>query len=59
MTRIVCDICGKDMMPSIVPADIRNMDFKISSFGKIWDICPQCKEDFKKWMKARKGDDQK
>lgn len=47
MTKTICDICGKDISATITPKElIMDMNFCISSYGKMWDICPECREDF-------------
>ena len=44
MTKTVCDICGKEMQPAIfVDNNIEDINFRISSHGKIWDICTECR----------------
>ena len=55
MTKIVCDICGKEM-PNLTKlgVDIRNVNFCCSSYGRIWDICTECREDLNRWMTTRK-----
>lgn len=63
MIKTVCDICGKDMPPTIIEkipyitmrdgevVDTEDYNFIISSPGKVWDICKECKSDLVKWMK--------
>lgn len=54
MTRTVCDICGKEM-PTIKYADaIEDMNFCISSYGMIWDICAECRESLNRWITIRR-----
>ena len=53
MTKTVCDVCGKEM-PTARFVAIENLNFCISSHGKIWDICNECREDLNKWMNWRK-----
>ena len=54
MTKSVCDICGKEM-PNIKFADtIEKQNFCISSHGKIWDICTECRVDLNGWMAIRR-----
>ena len=54
MTKVVCDICGKEI-PAIIYVDaIKNFNFCISSRGKKWDICNECRENFNEWMNTRK-----
>lgn len=55
MTKTVCDICGKEM-PTLLHTNnsniIENLKFCISSHGKAWDICDECRERLNGWMTA-------
>ena len=55
MTKTVCDICGKEM-PTVKLDDIDDLNFCISSYGKIWDICDECRISLNKWMRVRKAE---
>lgn len=55
MTKTVCDICGKEMATTKFVDPIENMNFCISSHGKIWDICTECREDLNRWMTIRRS----
>lgn len=50
MTKTVCDICGKEMPTKKYVDRIDNYNFCISSYGKIWDICTECRESLEKWI---------
>lgn len=54
MTKTVCDICGKEM-PTAKIKSIENFNFCISSNGRIWDVCTECRGDLNKWMATRKA----
>lgn len=54
MTRTVCDICGAEMPTSKFGENIKNLNFCISSYGKMWDICTKCRESLNRWMTIRK-----
>ena len=56
MTKTIRDICGKDMSSTMSKDPIYDLNFCISSYGKIWDICPECREDFNRWMAIRKSE---
>lgn len=56
MTKTVCDICGKDMPTEKFTGTIRDLNFCISSYGKIWDICTECLVDLNKWMTKRRAE---
>ena len=51
MTTTVCDVCGKEMGSSLsIASSIRDYNFCISSYGKKWDICNECREELNVWM---------
>ena len=55
MTKTICDICGREMQNSKFMDKIEDLNnFCISSHGKIWDICIECREDLNKWMTIRR-----
>lgn len=54
MTKTVCDICGKEMPTAKIANTIEEMNFCISSHGKIWDICTECRVSLNKWMTIRR-----
>lgn len=56
MTKTVCDICGKDMPLEIYSRSIKDYKFCISSYGKVWDICNECRDELNNWMKKRKAE---
>lgn len=56
MTKTICDVCGKEIPDSICGVTIRDMNFCISSYGRIWDVCKECREDLKRWMTKRRAE---
>ena len=56
MTKTICDICGKDMPVNIIGEPIKNLNFCISSYGKIWDICNKCRNELNEWIKEHKAE---
>ena len=57
MQKTICDICKKEI-ETPYPTSIYVRKFAISSFGRIWDICPECEDSFTKWKQVRaEGDD--
>ena len=57
MTKTICDICGKAIpTQSMNKNPIYDLKFCISSYGKMWDICSECREDFNRWMVIRKSE---
>ena len=54
MTKRFCDICGKEVFGLRFVENSRDYQFSISSNGKLWDICNECREDLAVWMKDRK-----
>lgn len=53
MTKVVCDICGKNMPRLLITVPVAQ-DICISSYGNTWDICTECRIDLRKWIEARK-----
>ena len=57
MTKTICDIFGKEMSNLMLKnSTISDLKFCISSYGKMWDICAECREDFNRWMVIRKSE---
>lgn len=56
MTRTVCDICGKEMPTTKYADRIENLNFCMSSHGRIWDICTECRVDLNRWMTMRRAE---
>lgn len=54
MTKTVCDICGREMPTAKFVANIEDLNFCISSQGRIWDICTDCRESLNGWMSIRR-----
>ena len=54
MTKTTCDICGKEMPTTKNVDTIENLNFCISSHGKKWDICDECRVSLAEWMIMRK-----
>lgn len=54
MTKTICDICGNDVPLEIYVTSIKNQKLCISSYGKVWDICTECRNELDKWIKKRK-----
>lgn len=60
MTKTICDICGKEMPTQKPYANFRNFNFCISSNGRTWDICNECRVSLDRWITTRKrGCDEK
>lgn len=53
MTKTVCDICGREM-PIKHIHQFRDYNFCISSYGRIWDVCKECREELNEWINKRK-----
>lgn len=55
MTKKICDICGKDMPSSLAFTErLSEMKFAISSNGRCWDICDECRYELNMWFQRRK-----
>ena len=55
MTKTVCDICGKDMPLEINSRDTNNYNFCILSYGKMWDVCQECRDKLYVWIRKQKS----
>ncbi len=58
MTKTICDICGKEMPTAKFVDTIENLNFCISSHGRIWDICTECRISLNMWMNIRKAENE-
>lgn len=54
MTKTICDICGKEMPTDMRPGIIAEYKFCISSYGKAWDVCDDCRKELNEWIKRHK-----
>ena len=54
MIKTYCDICGKEMSNSYKHDNIKDLNFAISSNGRIWDICNECRDDLWMWITQKK-----
>ena len=54
MTKTTCDICNKKMPTAKFTDKIEDLNFCISSYGRIWDICAECRESLNRWMTIRR-----
>lgn len=54
MTKTICDICGKEMPLSL--RGTKDDKFCISSYGKVWDVCTECRNELNEWLKKRKAE---
>jgi hypothetical protein len=54
MTKTICDICGKEMPLEIISKRPEDCKFCISSYGRVWDICDECRNDLNEWMEKRR-----
>lgn len=57
MIKTVCDICGKEMPSSPLAKSFKDFNFAISTCGRIWDICPKCRDELNEWIKAKRNED--
>lgn len=56
MTKVSCDICGKDMPLEQNSRATKDYNFCILSYGKMWDVCTECRDKLNEWMKKRKAE---
>lgn len=59
MKKIICDICGKELSLTygIRETALKDIHFAISSHGRLWDICQECRDSLNDWMMERKIDE--
>ena len=53
MQKIVCDICGKEIGTGKLKGIIEHQ-LTISTFGRIWNICQNCRGDLLIWIRSRR-----
>ena len=53
MTKTICDICGREMATNFPRLKEGEMQFSISSYGRYWDICDDCRTSLNVWIKGR------
>lgn len=56
MTKTVCDICGREMANDSIAPRLKESEvqFSISSYGRYWDICDDCRTNLNIWIRERK-----
>lgn len=54
MTKTICDICGNEMPTDTYPRTIAEHNFCISSYGKVWDVCNNCRNELLELLKKYK-----
>lgn len=59
MTKTICDICGKEIPSEMYASSIKDYKFCISSYGKVWDVCTECRNELNEWTKKRKAESEK
>ena len=59
MKKIICDICGKELPLTygIREHALKDMNFAISSNGRLWDICQECRDSLNDWIMERKNEE--
>ena len=63
MTKRFCDICGKEMKEMNAIATFKDSltffaDLAISEHGKYLDVCDECGNELKEWIRNRKKDEE-
>ena len=54
MTKVICDICGKDIVSDKYLITIKNCAPDLSSYGFMLDMCEECRKAFDDWVMHRK-----
>ena len=44
MKKTICDVCGKEMPTFKTELPPEDVQFCISSYGHIWDVCDECRK---------------
>ena len=55
MKKTICDVCGKKMPTFKTELPPEDMQFCISSYGHIWDVCDECRKELNNWISQKKG----
>ena len=56
MTKTVCDICRKEIPTTKFVDTIKDLKFCVSSYGRILDICTECRESLNMWIITRRAE---
>lgn len=56
MTKVVCDLCGKDVNTSVLLRPIGNYRVALVQYGDTLDLCENCKIALDKWISERKSE---
>lgn len=55
MKKTICDICGKEMSTFKNELPPKDVQFCISSYGHIWDVCDECRKELNNWISKKRG----
>lgn len=55
MTKTICDICENEMETSTHMGLISELTFCLTRYGKIMDVCNDCREKLNEWIEERKA----
>jgi hypothetical protein len=50
MTKIMCDLCGKDVQTDKHLGEARDYVFNITKYGTPIDMCVECRREFREWI---------
>lgn len=56
MTRIMCDICGKDIPLGMNFKDTKRHGFRITIYETKLDMCKECREALYDWIINRRAE---
>lgn len=55
MKKTICDVCGKEMPTFKNELPLEDIQFCISSYGNIWDVCDECRKELDDLIQKRKA----
>ena len=50
MTKIMCDLCGRDIQTDKHLKEARDYVFNITKYGIPIDMCVECRREFREWI---------
>lgn len=55
MKKTICDVCEKEMPTFKNELPSEDVQFCISSYGHIWDVCDECRKELNNWISQKRG----
>jgi len=54
MTKVMCDLCGKDIQIDKHLKEARYYVYNITNYGTLIDMCVECRKALYEWIGKRK-----